>query len=137
MSTKMEEKLEAIHRKINLMGIPQLVLLTKVDEACPLVKEDVRNIYKSGYIKDMMQEVSARLGVPLSCIVPVKNYNEELELDMNCDILLLSAVIQMLRQVDSYFDDLSDRLSNPKTVRTLCFFMVLFAFVWGFVSLLV
>ncbi|XP_028260603.1 interferon-induced protein 44-like [Parambassis ranga] len=115
MSTKMEEKLETIRRKVNLMGIPQLVLLTKVDEACPLVKEDVRNVYKSGYVKEMMQEVSARLGVPVSCIVPVKNYNEELELDMNCDILLLSAVIQMLRHVDSYFDELSDRWSTHKT----------------------
>ena len=59
-----------------------------------------------------MQEVSARLGVPMSCVVPVKNYSEELELDPNCDILLLSAVIQMLRFADNYFDEISDQLSN-------------------------
>ncbi|XP_053178044.1 interferon-induced protein 44-like isoform X1 [Scomber japonicus] len=112
MPTKLQEKLDAIRRKINLMGIPQLVVLTKVDEACPLVMEDVRNIYKSGYIKDMMQEVSARLGVPLSCIVPVKNYSEELDLDPNTDILLLSAIIQMLRFADNYFDDISDKFSD-------------------------
>uniref|UniRef100_A0A671V671 Interferon-induced protein 44-like n=1 Tax=Sparus aurata TaxID=8175 RepID=A0A671V671_SPAAU len=112
MPTKLEEKLEAIRRKVNLMGIPQLVLLTKVDEACPLVKEDVRNVYKSDYIKEMMQEVSTRLGVPLSCVVPVKNYSEELELDPNCDILLLSAVKQMLRFADNYFDDISDQFSK-------------------------
>lgn len=58
-----------------------------------------------------MQEVSARLGTPLSCVVPLKNYSEELELDVNCDILLLSAIMQMLRFVDNYFDELSDRLS--------------------------
>ncbi|XP_073332905.1 interferon-induced protein 44-like [Pagrus major] len=112
MPTKLEEKLEAIRRKVNLMGIPQLVLLTKVDEACLLVKEDVRNVYKSDYIKQMMQEVSTRLGVPLSCVVPVRNYSEELELDPNCDILLLSAVKQMLRFADNYFDEISDQLSN-------------------------
>ncbi|XP_006808419.1 interferon-induced protein 44-like [Neolamprologus brichardi] len=115
MPTGLEEKLDSIRRKVNLLGIPQLVLLTKVDEACPLVKEDVRNVYKSGYIKDVMQEISSRLGVPLSCVVPVRNYSEELELDMNCDILLLSAVIQMLRFVDNYFDELSDRMSNIQT----------------------
>ncbi|KAK1896618.1 Interferon-induced protein 44-like [Dissostichus eleginoides] len=112
MPPKLEEKLNAIRRKVNLMGIPQLVLLTKVDEACPLVKEDVKNIYKSSYIKEMMQEVSARLGVPLSCVVPVKNYSEELELDPDCTTLLLSAIIQMLRFTDNYFDDISDKFSN-------------------------
>ncbi|KAE8294008.1 Interferon-induced protein 44-like [Larimichthys crocea] len=69
MPAKLEEKLEAIRRKVNIMGIPQLVLMTKVDEACPFVSQDIRNIYKSSYIKEMMQEASARLGVPLSCIV--------------------------------------------------------------------
>ncbi|XP_034737115.1 interferon-induced protein 44-like [Etheostoma cragini] len=112
MPTKLEEKLNAIRRKVNLMGIPQLVLVTKVDEACPLVTEDVRNIYKSGYIKEIIQKVSARLGVPVSCVVPVKNYSEELELDLNCDILLLNAIIQMLRFADNYFDEISDQFSN-------------------------
>ncbi|XP_044056400.1 interferon-induced protein 44-like [Siniperca chuatsi] len=112
MPTKLEEKLDAIRRKVNLIGIPQLVLVTKVDEACPLVTEDVKNIYNSGYIKELMQEVGARLGVPLSCVVPVKNYSEELELDPNSDILLLSAVIQMLRFGDNYFDEISDQFRN-------------------------
>ncbi|XP_030583942.1 interferon-induced protein 44-like [Archocentrus centrarchus] len=118
MPKGLEEKLDSVRRKVNLIGIPQLVLLTKVDEACPLVKEDVTNIYKSGYIKDVMQEVSSRLGVPLSCVVPVKNYSEELELDMDCDILLLSAVIQMLRFVDNYFDEVSDRLNINQSLAS-------------------
>ncbi|XP_044056386.1 interferon-induced protein 44-like isoform X3 [Siniperca chuatsi] len=115
MPTKLEQKLEAIRRKVNLIGIPQLVLMTKVDEACPFVSQDIRNVYRSSYIKEMMQEVSARLGVPLSCVIPVKNYSEELELDVNCDILLLTSVIQMLRFADNYFDELSDRVSNFQT----------------------
>uniref|UniRef100_A0A3P9P7L3 Interferon-induced protein 44-like n=1 Tax=Poecilia reticulata TaxID=8081 RepID=A0A3P9P7L3_POERE len=120
MPPKLEEKMEAIRRKVNLLGIPQLVLLTKVDETCPLVKEDLRNIYKSGYIKDLMQEVSVRVGVPLSCVVPVKNYSGELELDLSCDILLLSTVIQMLRFADNYFDDLGyQSVEQRKTVERL------------------
>uniref|UniRef100_A0A3B3BDX7 G domain-containing protein n=1 Tax=Oryzias melastigma TaxID=30732 RepID=A0A3B3BDX7_ORYME len=80
MHQNMKTKLNAICKKINF-SIPQLVLLTKIDEACPLVKEDITKVYKSTYIKE--------LGVSLSCVVPVKNYSEELELDMNIDILLL------------------------------------------------
>ncbi|PWA28394.1 hypothetical protein CCH79_00021100, partial [Gambusia affinis] len=56
MPPKLEEKMEVIRRKVNLLGIPQLVLLTKVDEACPLVKDDLRNIYNSGYIKDLLDK---------------------------------------------------------------------------------
>ncbi|XP_049911847.1 interferon-induced protein 44-like isoform X6 [Epinephelus moara] len=115
MPTKLEEKLDAVRRKVNLMGIPQLVLMTKVDEACAFVSQDIRNIYRSGYIEELMQEVSARLGVPMSCVIPVKNYSKELELDLHCDILLLTAIIQMLRAADSYFDDLSERFSNIET----------------------
>uniref|UniRef100_A0A3B4GFL5 Interferon-induced protein 44-like n=1 Tax=Pundamilia nyererei TaxID=303518 RepID=A0A3B4GFL5_9CICH len=96
MPTGLEEKLDAIRRKVNLIGIPQLVLLTKVDEG-------TNTFFLCSVIQ--MQEVGSRLGVPLSCIIPVKNYSEELELDMNCDILLLSAVIQMFRFVDNYFDE--------------------------------
>ncbi|CAN9500340.1 unnamed protein product [Ophioblennius macclurei] len=112
MSTNLEEKLDAIRRKVNLMGIPQLILLTQVDVACPLVEEDVRKIYHSSYIKDLMQKASSRLGVPMTCVVPVKNYSEELELDVNCDVLLLSAIIQMLRFADNYFDEVTDKLSK-------------------------
>uniref|UniRef100_A0A3P9KYF8 TLDc domain-containing protein n=1 Tax=Oryzias latipes TaxID=8090 RepID=A0A3P9KYF8_ORYLA len=117
MSTKMEEKLKDIRRKVNLMGIPQLVLLTKVDEACSLVKEDIRNVYRSSYIRDVVQEAGTRVGVPLSCIIPVKNYSQELDLETSIDILLLSAAVQMLRFVDNFFDDLSDQLSSVTNVK--------------------
>ncbi|XP_046906321.1 interferon-induced protein 44-like [Hypomesus transpacificus] len=102
----MEEKFAAICRKVNLLGIPQLVLMTKVDEACPDVADDLKDIYISQYIRTKAQEVSVRLGVPLSSVLPVKNYSEEL--DLSTDILLLTALSQMLRSTDSYFDDISE-----------------------------
>uniref|UniRef100_A0A8C2HQB5 TLDc domain-containing protein n=1 Tax=Cyprinus carpio TaxID=7962 RepID=A0A8C2HQB5_CYPCA len=105
-SDKMIDKFAVFRRKTNQLSIPQLVLLTKVDEACPLVAEDLKNVYQSHYINKMMQEVSAQLGVSLSAVVPVKNYCHELEIDPQTDILLLNAVVQMLRATEGYFDDL-------------------------------
>ncbi|ROL40865.1 Interferon-induced protein 44-like [Anabarilius grahami] len=105
MSDKLEEKLAAIRRKVNSLGIPQMVLMAKVDEACPDVEEDLQNVYITSYIKTKVQEVSSRLGVSVSCVLPVKNYSQELELELNCDVLLLTALQQMLNFADDYLDD--------------------------------
>ncbi|KAI4872054.1 hypothetical protein NFI96_018771, partial [Prochilodus magdalenae] len=106
LSDKMIEKLAAFRRKTNQMGVPQLVLLTKVDEACACVAENLMNVYRSHYIYKMVQEVSNNLGVSLSAVIPVMNYSQDLELDPKTDILLLNAVVQMLRTTESFFDDL-------------------------------
>ncbi|XP_065101777.1 interferon-induced protein 44-like isoform X2 [Paramisgurnus dabryanus] len=108
MSSKLEEKLAAIRKKVNSLSVPQIVLMTKVDEACPLVEEDLQNVYVSSYIKSKVQEVSSRLGVPVSCVLPVKNYSQELELNLSCDLLLLTAVQQMLNFAEDYLDDAAD-----------------------------
>ncbi|XP_067252190.1 interferon-induced protein 44-like isoform X2 [Chanodichthys erythropterus] len=113
MSDKLEEKHAAIRRKVNSLGIAQIVLMTKVDEACSLVEEDLQSIYVSSYIKAKVQEVSSRLGVPVSCVLPVKNYSQELELELNCDVLLLTALQQMLRFADDYFDDIRPVEGKP------------------------
>ncbi|XP_026054140.1 interferon-induced protein 44-like [Carassius auratus] len=114
MSNKLQEKLASIRRKVNSLGIAQIVLMTKVDEACPLVEENLQSVYVSSYIKSKVQEVSSGLGVPVSCVLPVKNYSQELELELNCDVLLLTALQQMLRFADDYFDDIRPVEVNPK-----------------------
>ncbi|RXN16174.1 interferon-induced 44-like protein [Labeo rohita] len=114
MSEKLQEKLASIRRKVNSLGIAQIVLMTKVDEACPLVEENLQSLYVSSYIKSKVQEVSSQLGVPVSCVLPVKNYSQELELELNCDVLLLTALQQMLRFADDYFDDIRSVEGNPK-----------------------
>lgn len=114
LSDKMIDKFAVFRRKTNQLGIPQLVLLTKLDEACPLVAEDLKNVYHSHYINKMVQEVSAQLGVSLSAVVPVKNYCQELEIDPQTDILLLNAVVQILRATEGYFDDFYNPEEKPE-----------------------
>ncbi|XP_056092362.1 interferon-induced protein 44-like [Rhinichthys klamathensis goyatoka] len=106
LSDKMNDKFAVFRRKTNQLGIPQLVLLTKVDEACPIVAEDLKNVYQSHYINKMVQEVTTQLGVSMSAVIPVKNYCQELEIDPQTDILLLNAVVQILRAAEGFFDDL-------------------------------
>nr|XP_055073515.1 interferon-induced protein 44-like isoform X3 [Misgurnus anguillicaudatus] len=102
MSSKLEEKLVAIRKKVNSLRVPQIVLMTKVDEACPVVEKDLQKVFLSSYIKKKVQEVSSRLGVPEYCVLPVKNYSQEHELNLNCDLLLLTALQQMLNFAEDY-----------------------------------
>lgn len=105
LSQKMVDKFAVIRKKTNRLGLPQIVLMTKVDQACPLVAEDIKNVYHSVYIQKTARELSESLGIPLSCIVPVKNYCDLLELDQDTDVLLFSAIEQMLNFADSFFEN--------------------------------
>uniref|UniRef100_A0A8C6W153 Interferon induced protein 44c1 n=1 Tax=Nothobranchius furzeri TaxID=105023 RepID=A0A8C6W153_NOTFU len=92
LSDNMVKKFQAIRQKANQMGIPQVLLMTKVDEACQLVANDLRNVYNSVYIQKKVES----LRIPLSFTLPVKNYSKELELHQDMDILLFMALEQML-----------------------------------------
>ncbi|XP_053472186.1 interferon-induced protein 44-like [Ictalurus furcatus] len=88
---------DALRKKTSLTSdLPQVIIMTKVDEACPLVKEDLRKVYTSKKIKEKMQECSNLLGIPLSNIFPVKNYHEEVDKNDDMDVLILKALDQIV-----------------------------------------
>ncbi|KAK2863498.1 hypothetical protein Q5P01_003031 [Channa striata] len=86
------------------MGIPQLAIVTKVDEACGQTDQDLKNVYKSKHIKKKMADFSSALGIPLNCILPVKNYCKETFLEDDVDSLILNALRLMI--------DIGDNFSN-------------------------
>ncbi|XP_067233899.1 interferon-induced protein 44-like [Chanodichthys erythropterus] len=94
------DKLKIIRHRIKDKGIPQVVVMTKVDEACPLVKKDLRKIYSSKKIKEKMELCSIKTGVPMSNIFPVKNYHEEIDTDDDIDVLILKALEQIVQVAD-------------------------------------
>uniref|UniRef100_K7F3Q6 TLDc domain-containing protein n=1 Tax=Pelodiscus sinensis TaxID=13735 RepID=K7F3Q6_PELSI len=102
---KLEDKLKQLRRKVNQFGVPQLVLLTKVDEICPALEEDIQCVYKSKAVEKQMRITAEKLGIPLAQILPVKNYCSELDLSSEVDILILSAVRQLIRLAESYLDN--------------------------------
>ncbi|KAK3530614.1 hypothetical protein QTP86_028864 [Hemibagrus guttatus] len=91
-------------------SMPQVIIMTRPDLACPLVKQDIRKIYTSKKIKEKMQECSNQLGIPMNYIFPVKNYHEEIDTNDDMDFLILKA----LEQIANNAADLLKEQSNEK-----------------------
>ncbi|XP_073687354.1 interferon-induced protein 44-like isoform X2 [Garra rufa] len=99
------KQLRDVREKARDLCIPQVIIMTKVDEICPLVKEDLTTIYRSKKIKQKMEECSVNLGVPLNCIFPVKNYHQERTTDTTIDILILDALQNIIYFANDHVED--------------------------------
>ncbi|XP_028997392.1 interferon-induced protein 44-like [Betta splendens] len=96
MSDEVLRQIKEIREEASKLDIPQLAILTKVDAACPEVKKDLKNVYRSTYMKEMMERFSAAVGIPMDCIFLVKNYHEEIDLNEDIDLLILNALKHIL-----------------------------------------
>ncbi|KAJ7999707.1 hypothetical protein DPEC_G00197200 [Dallia pectoralis] len=96
ISTEVIEKITKIRAIATELGVPQVVVLTMPDKACDLVGNDLQKIYTSIEIKKKMQICSNYLGVPMDCILAVKNYHEEDGLNDDLDILILTAMSRIM-----------------------------------------
>ncbi|KAL0977774.1 hypothetical protein UPYG_G00161030 [Umbra pygmaea] len=102
MSEEVQKKMYKIREKASELGIPQVIVMTMPDITCPLVNKDLKKIYYSKIIKEKMQMCSNALGVPMNCVLPVKNYHEETGLDNDMDILILNAMTQIMNFANDY-----------------------------------
>lgn len=53
-----------------------------------------------------INKAAALLGMSTSYIVPIKNYSSEVDVDVNTDVLLLSAVDHILQYANLFFDSI-------------------------------
>ncbi|XP_070837539.1 interferon-induced protein 44-like isoform X2 [Chaetodon trifascialis] len=106
LSDEIKNKMKDIRRTASDMGIPQLAVITKVDKACRKARQDVKNVYRSKYLKRLVDEFSAELGIPVNCIFLVKNYESEIKTNDDTDALILCALRQMISFGDDFLRNL-------------------------------
>lgn len=86
-------------------GIPQVVFLTKIDKMCPKVDEDVKQVIYSGAVRNTVDKLAEVMGLPRGHILPIKNYENETDLDSDMDLLILKALKQTINFADDYIEE--------------------------------
>ncbi|XP_076857252.1 interferon-induced protein 44-like [Brachyhypopomus gauderio] len=102
MGQEFINKMKKVREAASGMGIPQVVFITRVDLACPMTKDNLKKIYRSRKIKEIMNKCSNLLGVPMNCIFPVKNYSDENQVKEDINCLMLDALTQIVHWAHDY-----------------------------------
>ncbi|GLD56938.1 interferon-induced protein 44-like protein [Lates japonicus] len=105
MSEEGAETLQDIRDEASELGIPQVAIFTKTDEACPKIEQDVKNVYRSKVLQKKMEEFSAAVGIPMNCIFSVRNYSSEISFNNDINTLILNA----LSHIISFGEDFLNR----------------------------
>lgn len=105
LSKDVVKKLKEIKSLVIERGIPHLVFLTKIDEICELVSDDVSKVYKSKTVRDAVNRAADLFAIPRSNVLPVKNYEKEHELQTSINILALLALRKSLMFADDFLEN--------------------------------
>ncbi|XP_052814901.1 interferon-induced protein 44-like isoform X1 [Mya arenaria] len=90
------EKLKALKALFDAKGIPCVVLLTKIDKVAPELEENWRSTFKNQEIKECVDKAATAIGISRNNVHPVKNYEIELEVDEDLNVLSLLALRQII-----------------------------------------
>lgn len=100
-----------------ILGIPLKIILTKIDKISSRVEADTSQVFKSIVIKEQVDNVSQLLGIPRNHVLLVKNYESEIELKTNINILALMTLRHVLRATNDYmFNYLEEEVAEVTPV---------------------
>ncbi|XP_012642737.1 interferon-induced protein 44 [Microcebus murinus] len=106
LSPEIVVKIKSIRREVIKCGIVHVALLTHVDSMNLITKGDLIETDRCVPIKLKREAVQRKFGFALSDILVVSNYTSEWELDPVKDVLILSALRQMVWAADDFLEDL-------------------------------
>jgi hypothetical protein len=103
---------------LHFLGIPVVVLLTKIDLACPQTRENLMHVFHSQRIQNNVRMISTKLqGLAKNKIFPIKNYEWETDLNTHVNSLSLLALRQMLRFAQDHIEAKADQFCVTGILR--------------------
>ncbi|XP_017277293.1 interferon-induced protein 44 [Kryptolebias marmoratus] len=106
MSEDMPKKMRDVRLAASEMEIPQLAILTRVDEACSGLEKNINKMYKCKHLKEKFDELHLQLGVPKNCIFLVKNYTSEIDTNDKMNAHILCAIRRMINFGEDFVNNL-------------------------------
>lgn len=106
LSCELVAKIKQIRRDLIKHGILHLALLTHVDSLDWITKGDLIDVYNCSPVKAKLGAFHRLFGFALSDILVVSNYDSEWQLDTVKDMLILSALKEILYTANGFLEDL-------------------------------
>lgn len=106
LSCELVAKIKQIRRDLIKHGILHLALLTHVDSLTWITKGDLLDIYSCNPVKVKLGVFHRLFGFALSDILVVSNYDSEWQLDPVKNMLILSALKEILYTANGFLEDL-------------------------------
>ncbi|XP_052587547.1 interferon-induced protein 44 isoform X2 [Peromyscus californicus insignis] len=99
-------KIKRIRRELIKCGILHVALLTHVDSLDLITREDLVDIYNCEPVKLKLEAVHRDFGFALSDILVISNYVSEWHLDPVKNMVILSALREILHTANDFLEDL-------------------------------
>lgn len=90
------QQIKQLQAHLQREHVPRVIILTKVDELCSEVNSDITNLFQSVKVEEAVKIASEVFGIGRANIHPVKNYENEYDIDAMTNIPLLLALRQIM-----------------------------------------
>ncbi|OPL32633.1 hypothetical protein AM593_06913, partial [Mytilus galloprovincialis] len=114
MTEHVQEQIKKTQELMNQKGVPQLILMNKIDGLSESVRGDLSRIFHSQEVKERVEKLAHSLRLPPYTVLPMKNIDTEQRINTNVNILALYNLRQMLRAADDYLLNYLDEFSGDK-----------------------
>ncbi|XP_053388784.1 interferon-induced protein 44-like isoform X2 [Mercenaria mercenaria] len=113
LSPEVTKNIKEMQTVMNSLDIPQVVILSKIDSICEATKQDAANAFRSAKVEKCVSEV---LGLPKNMVFPMKNYENECQLDPSIDTMALLTLKGILNNCDAHLFNHYDEIVKKYAV---------------------